>query len=191
VTAAYDTRDAPADPTRGWLLSSNVEWSAGALGSNLRFVRQLTQGHRFASWGPITLGSAVRVGTASAFGGQVLIPSERFFSGGGRTVRGVRDDTLGPRDVLGSPTGGGALLVLNEEVRFPIYRWFRGVTFVDAGNVFASPSAMDVRQLAGSIGAGLRITTPVTLLRIDYARLWSAPAGARGARWSFGIGHTF
>ena len=41
------------------------------------------------------------------------------------------------RDVNGLPSGGDRLLILNQEVRFPMYRWVNGVAFVDAGNIFA------------------------------------------------------
>ena len=83
------------------------------------------------------------------------------------------------------------LAVLNQEVRLPIYRWLRGVGFVDAGNVFTRPRDASLRGLVGSIGFGLRLASPFALLRADYARpIWGEPAGSSG-RWSFGIGHAF
>jgi hypothetical protein len=84
-----------------------------------------------------------------------------------------------------------ALVVLNQEVRVPIYRWFSGVGFVEGGNVFERPSAIDFKELVGSYGAGLRIATPFALLRADVAQLWSPEVGQPTARWTFGIGHTF
>ena len=51
-------------------------------------------------------------------------------------MRGYREDDLGPRSVFDDADGGEALLVFNEELRFPVYRWLRGVGFVDAGNVY-------------------------------------------------------
>jgi outer membrane protein assembly factor BamA len=190
-SAIFDTRNDPIESTRGWLISSNLEYAPASLGSDIRFVRYLAQGYRFQSWGPVVLASAARVGLATALGGQLLIPSERFFSGGARTVRGVPENALGPRDIFGDAAGGGALVILNQEVRFPIYQWFRGVGFVDAGNVFERPSTVDLRDLVGSFGAGLRVTTPFALLRADVGRLWSPEAGQPWARWTFGIGHTF
>jgi outer membrane protein assembly factor BamA len=106
-------------------------------------------------------------------------------------VRGVPENGLGPRDIFGDPSGGGALVVFNQEVRVPIYRWFSGVGFVDVGNVFERPRAIDFGDLVGSFGAGLRIATPFALLRADVARAWSLEPGQPTARWTFGIGHTF
>ena len=189
--AVLDTRDDPIDPRRGTLLSSSLEYAPEALGSQLRFVRHLAQAYYFHPWRGVVLASAARLGTVTPLGDQVLLSSERFYAGGGRTVRGVGDDDLGPRDVFGDAAGGGGLLVLNQEFRFPIHRWVRGVAFLDAGNIFATPSRIELGDLVGSFGAGLRIATPLTLLRVDYARLWSPTPGAPPGRWTFGIGHTF
>ena len=139
----------------------------------------------------MVLASAARLGTVTPLGDQVLLSSERFYAGGGRTVRGVGDDDLGPRDVFGDAAGGGGLLVLNQEFRFPIHRWVRGVAFLDTSNIFATPSRIELAIWSAQFGAGLRIATPLTLLRVDYARLWSPTPGAPAGRWTFGIGHTF
>jgi len=191
AAAVFDTRDNPLDTTRGWLVSSNVEYAAASLGSDIRFVRYLAQAYRFQPVGRVVLASAARLGLATALDGQSLLPSERFFAGGARSVRGVAENSLGPRDIFGDVAGGGALVVFNQEVRVPLYRWFSGVGFLDVGNVFERPRAIDLGDLVGSFGAGLRVSTPFALLRADVARLWSPDTGQSIARWSFGIGQTF
>jgi outer membrane protein assembly factor BamA len=140
----------------------------------------------------VVLASAGRFGVVAPLGGQELIPSERFFAGGQGTVRGVAEDSLGERDFFGDPRGGKAMVVLNQEVRVPIYRWLRGVGFADAGNVFANVGDLRLGELVGSLGVGLRLTTPFALLRVDFARavVGGGPSD-RSGRWSFGIGHAF
>ena len=81
--------------------------------------------------------------------------------------------------------------MLNQELRFPFYRWLSGAAFVDAGNAFARPRDMSLGDLVGSSGAGLRMTTPFGLLRVDYGRLWAPAEGQSSGRWSFGIGQVF
>jgi outer membrane protein assembly factor BamA/autotransporter translocation and assembly factor TamB len=190
ASAVYDTRNDPSDSTRGLLVSGHLEYAPEKAGSDIRFVRYLTQAYYFRPAGRVVLASAARVGVAKPLGGQELIPSERFFAGGARTVRGVREEGLGPRNFLGDAIGGESLLVLNEEARFPVYKWLRGVVFVDAGNVFAVRSPFDLGGLVGAVGLGARFATPFALLRVDYGRqAWgSAP---RAGQWYFGIGHTF
>ncbi len=49
-----------------------------------------------------------------------LIPlPERFFAGGGTSLRGFALNQAGPRDSTGFPVGGQALLAFNQEFRFP------------------------------------------------------------------------
>jgi len=188
---AWDSRDDPGDPTRGSLASFSLGYASDALGSDIQFVRSVTQAYHFRSWRGLVFASAARTGVVVPLGGQDIIPSERFFGGGARTVRGAAEGGLGPCDFFGDAAGSEVLAVFNQEVRFPLYRWLRGVGFVDAGNVFARPRDVSLRDLVGSIGVGLRVASPFALLRADYARpIWGEPAGSSG-RWSVGIGHAF
>jgi outer membrane protein assembly factor BamA len=157
------------------------------VGSDFRFTRYVFQGYRYTPWRAVVFASAARVGLVHALAGQEVIPSERFFSGGARSVRGVIEEGLGERNFFGDPIGGELMLVLNQEVRFPIYGLLRGVGFVDAGNVFTKPGAFSLRDLTVSAGAGLRLVTPFAMLRADVARVLENG----GSRWSFGIGHAF
>jgi outer membrane protein assembly factor BamA/autotransporter translocation and assembly factor TamB len=190
-SAAWDSRDDPSDSTRGTFVSTSLEHSTSRLGSDLFFVRSLTQAYHFIPWKQVVLASAARYGAVQPLSGQLLTSSLRFFAGGGRTVRGVADDSLGGLDVLGNPLGGRGLLTLNQEMRFPVYGWLRGVVFIDAGNVFPLISDVRIQDLVGSTGVGLRLVTPFALFRIDYGRtIWNRPADDSG-RVVFGIGQTF
>jgi outer membrane protein assembly factor BamA len=179
---------------RGSLMSLSLENAPESVGSDIRFLRELVQAYHFRPWRQAVLASAARFGVVSPLGGQDLITSERFFAGGARTVRGVAEDSLGPRDFFfDAPEGGRLLLVLNQEVRVPIYRWVRGVAFVDAGNVFETPGDARLRDLVGSVGFGLRLATPFALLRVDFGKpIWGeVPTGSSSGRWIFGIGQAF
>jgi outer membrane translocation and assembly module TamA len=81
------------------------------------------------------------------------------------------------------------VIVLNQEVRFPIFRWVSGAGFVDAGEVFDTPSDMSLRRLDVGLGGGLRLSTPVGLFRLDLAT--PAPRQERPLLWYFAFGHTF
>ena len=196
TAAAYDKRDDPFDTTRGWLHTASVEYSAVALGDEslfggARFIKYTGQQFLFLPvWRGIVLASAARVGLANGLGQDVVF-SERFLLGGSTTVRGYADLSLGPHDVFGIAEGGEAMIVLNQEVRFPIYGWLRGVTFVDAGNVFTKPRDFNLGQLDLGAGLGARLATPFALIRIDYAVPFSRGFGRRDARWYFSIGQAF
>jgi outer membrane translocation and assembly module TamA len=83
------------------------------------------------------------------------------------------------------------MLVFNHEVRVPIYKWLRGIGFVDAGNVFTRPRDVDFGKLVGSIGVGVRLASPFALLRVDYAKPVHAGSLGPSGRWTFGIGQAF
>jgi outer membrane protein assembly factor BamA/autotransporter translocation and assembly factor TamB len=190
-SATWDSRDDASDSTRGTFISTSLENATSRLGSDLLFLRSLTQAYHFRSWNSVVFASAVRFGAVRPLGGQVLSRSTRFFAGGARTVRGVAEDSLGGLDFLGDPIGGRGLLTLNQEMRFPLYRWFRGAVFVDMGNVFPEVSTVRLNELVGSTGFGLRLVTPFALFRLDYGKtIWNQPVADSG-RLVFGIGQTF
>jgi outer membrane protein insertion porin family len=93
--------------------------------------------------------------------------------------------------VFGDAEGGSALLVMNGELRFPVYRWLKGVGFVDAGNVYPKVSDVSLGDLQIGIGTGARFDTPVGLIRFDFG----VPVNRRSfdPRWRihFGFGQTF
>lgn len=188
--AAWDTRDDPLNSRRGSLFSSSVQWAPDRLGSEFRFIKYVGQAYRFQNVNGIVLASAARLGLVTPLGGQDLISSERFFAGGSRTVRGIDENSLGPRDFFGDPAGGEAMVVLNQEARIPLYKWVSGVAFIDAGNVFRTISELKFGDLTGSVGVGIRLNTPFALLRADYGKVAWGPAPRTG-RWFFGIGQAF
>jgi outer membrane protein assembly complex protein YaeT len=102
---------------------------------------------------------------------QDLLPaSERFFAGGDTTVRGFSLDRLGTPATISStgfPTGGNGLVVLNAELRLGLVGGLGAVGFVDAGNVFLRATDLDLGELRGAAGVGVRYRSPVGPIRID------------------------
>ena len=192
TSGLVDRRDDAFNPARGWFTASTLEFSTPGIGSDLKFLKDFVQySHYVPVRRGLVLASAARLGLARTFGDEVLIPSERFYAGGANTVRGYREEELGAQSVLGGPEGGSALLVLNGELRFPIYRWLKGVGFVDMGNVYPKVSDISFTNLQVGVGAGARFDTPFGLIRFDFG----VPANPRpfDPRWRFyfGLGHAF
>ena len=88
---------------------------------------------------------STRFGIQTAYGNSIStdIPlPERFFAGGGTSLRGFGLNQAGPRDpVTGFPIGGQAELIFNQDLRFPMHLpligdRLGGAVFYDAGNVF-------------------------------------------------------
>jgi outer membrane protein assembly factor BamA/autotransporter translocation and assembly factor TamB len=192
TSGLVDNRDDAFNPARGWFVSSAVELSRPSLGSDLSFLKDFSQYLHFFGLGRgLVLAAGARLGLARTIEDEVLIPSERFFAGGANTVRGYREDDLGARGVFDDAEGGEGLLVLNGELRFPIYRWLRGVGFVDAGNVFPKARDISFTDLQIGVGGGARFDTPFGLIRFDLG----IPANPRSfdPKWRvhIGLGHSF
>ena len=200
-----DVRDDMLDATRGSFTSHTFEYAPKALGSEIRFIRYFGQYFRYF---PLTkqgeearggggkptrwvYAAAVRMGLAKGLGGQSLIPSERFFAGGGTTVRGFEANSLGPVDFLGGPAGGDAMFVLNNEIRLPVASVFDAVGFLDLGNIYPTLSDFDPFQVRKSAGLGLRVRTPFFLLRLDYGFKLDRMPGERLGKFYFSIGQAF
>jgi outer membrane protein assembly factor BamA len=164
-----DTRNDKLDSQQGSFFSLSFTYSPESLGSDLTYISFFGQYSLYKSLLPgVVWASNYRIGIADAFE-QVLIPSKRFYAGGGNSIRGFKLDMVGPIDpFFQTPDGGEALLVVNQELRFPIYKWLKGVAFYDAGNVYWELSDFDLLDLRHSIGFGLRLNTPISLIRLDY-----------------------
>ena len=185
----WDRRDDPINARKGTFSSISFDQSAPFLGSDFQNRKLLMQQYLFVPLGKLVLASRAQVGFA--YGRDPLALSDRFRAGGATSVRGYSEDSLGPRAPDGFPLGGDRLMILNQEVRFPLYRWVNGVTFVDAGNIFAKHEEWS--GLKVGYGVGLRFDTPVGLLRGDLgfpaSTLPNAPS--RSSRFYFGFGHIF
>ena len=185
-----DRRNDMFDATAGWFHATSVEYAPGWISSDLRLARMLTQQKYFRRAGKVVFASWAQVGLATAFD-QTLLASDRFFAGGGNSVRGYAQDVISPFDFLGTIVGGNALIVLNQEVRFPMFKYVRGVGFIDAGRAFETVSQMSLKDLAVGTGVGFRIDTPVVLLRVDMGIPLDNAYGPRKPRWFFSIGQMF
>ncbi len=205
MSLARDTRDDFLDASHGSFMSHAFEYAPSFLGSNVHYVKYLGQYFKYLPLSEPTeipfsqekksrlvYAGAVRIGIASGLGIQDLSISERFFAGGGTTIRGFKQDEVGPKDLFfGDPVGGDALFILNNELRFPIVSLFDGVGFLDIGNVYTRLSDFNPFKVRKSAGLGLRVRTPYFLLRFDYGfKLQRQPEESRG-RFFFSIGQAF
>jgi len=173
VTWLRDSRDNPVDASKGSFNSadfSDADTSIGSSASFLRFSFQNSTYHpikrRFSFARSARLGILVPyrdtvsltfpapscpAGTTTCSLPTVIPLPERFFAGGGTSLRGFALNQAGPRDaVTGFPVGGQAMLVLNQEFRFPMRLPFIGTAlggaiFYDGGNVYSRLSRISFR----------------------------------------------
>ncbi len=122
---------------------------------------------------------------------------EHFYAGGISSVRGFRDNTLGPRDSQGEPFGGDFRVIGNIEFLMPMPfieegdRAWRFAPFIDMGNVFASPGDFETSEMRYSAGIGMRWLSPIGPLKISFARPLNDERGDELQRFQFTFGATY
>jgi outer membrane protein assembly complex protein YaeT len=204
TTFSREARDEVLDATRGSFLSQAFEYSPSWLGAERAYVRYLGQyfhyiplqrerRERFTNElirPRFVFATGARIGLARGFGNP-LPTSERFFAGGSTTLRGFEQNSVGPIGQDRLPTGGSAMFVLNNEVRFPLVSIVDGVVFGDVGNVFPRLGDFGVTDLRRSAGVGLRLRTSWFLVRGDYGVILDRRTGEPRGRFHFSIGQAF
>ncbi|MBN2266186.1 MAG: translocation/assembly module TamB domain-containing protein, partial [Candidatus Aminicenantes bacterium] len=162
-----DRRDDRFDPRDGSFLSLGLTGAPKVFGSEKPYGKIFAQFSTYRGLGKgVSWASNLRLG-AAAFR-DVPLASRLFYAGGGTSIRGFAQDRVGPIDpVTGLPAGGRFVLLVNQELRVPLFWIFRGVVFYDAGNVYESFGDLTRLALRQGIGLGLRAQSPVGLVRFD------------------------
>ena len=219
LTVNYDDRDNIFDPMRGWSHQWYAQVAGGPypkaglnfLGGDTRYYKVLYDVSFFQPSpvrlmpfiGKPSLGMHMRTGRAWGYGGQDVPVWERFFLGGTDSVRGYAERVLGPVDPKTKyASGGRAMWQFNAEMKWPIFPRILtfAAPFYDVGNAWEnSPFSLSKedwikKPLAQSVGIGIRLTIPNTILvvRLDYGwGLTKAYDPIGSGRLHFNIGNIF
>ncbi len=142
-------------------------------------------------------------GIGVPYGNLEVMPFiKSYYGGGANSVRAWSIYNLGPGgyqepDALRFDKYGDIKLEANLEYRFPVYRYWHGALFVDAGNVWFLEKNDQFprgnfavnrfyREVAIGAGAGVRLDFNFFLVRLDAAFPLRNPAMPSGERWMEG-----
>jgi outer membrane protein insertion porin family len=203
TTYTRDTRDNALDAHKGIYESYEFDVNPAALGSNVSFGKFMGQTAYYQKLPKeIVWANSLRLGLEQAFAGSHVPISEKFFSGGGSTLRGFPLNGAGPQHTVtacGSsacfpisvPVGGRELLIVNSEFRIPlpIKKGLGIAAFYDGGNVFSGLGLKG--QYTNTLGIGLRYATPVGPVRIDVGHNLNAPPGIKNTQLFITLGQAF
>ncbi len=188
-----DKRDNPFLPTRGNFFSTDFKLAIPIFSKDYSFVR--------FRWGYQKNTKLFKTGIFSfsirnGFATNNVPITERFFGGGSSTFRGTRNDKLGSLDKeTAEPYGGNSLFLVNLEATFPVYiipmEDLYYSVFLDLGNIYRFASEFSLGNLQKAIGIGLRIKSPIGLLRFDIAYNIERRENVSPIALHIGIGNVF
>ncbi len=170
MQAIFDNRNDRLNPVRGMQFFCRSSFFNDTLGSQSFFKSKVEQRYYAMLWERYRLLSALRLMLGSIDGAaiQAVPADERFYAGGGGSVRGYEYQRIGPQ-VDGVPTGGDKLVEFSLELRLQPGRRFGYAAFVDGGTVYNEQRDDFSRSLRYGAGVGLRWFTSIGPLRADVA----------------------
>ena len=208
LSVSWDRRDTPLAATKGTFVAIGTEHVNAFPAGTCHDVDATIKSHflrltgRVAGYIRLTpKGTALALSLAGGYNLQLdadsqTYPDRLFFLGGVDSIRAFLSDSLVPEDVaqriLNDDNltikdviirGGDVALNPRVELRVPLNDTFQLGLFLDAGNLWLDPSEIDLLALRIGPGAGLRISTPIGPLALDYGfnvirRDWEEDPGA-------------
>lgn len=193
---ARDTRDKTLFPDRGVLQSFNAEIALPISDLDYYKISYRQQWlHPLLSDYILLLESEVAYG--DGYGDSSELPFfENYTAGGPRTVRGFRENTLGPLDSNYRPLGGNLRVVGNMEIILPVpfatkIQSFRLSAFFDVGNVYGAEEDFDASLLRYSTGLAAIWWTHIGVLSFSLAKPLNAKDDDQTQPFQFSIGTSF
>lgn len=178
-----NTVDHPFFPTEGYKNDVYLELGTTLFGGTSAYAKLSLEHSRFFEVKDGGYVLALRGMGGRLLGGS-LPEADKFRIGGADTLRGYSygDSSLG--------LVGDNMLVMNAEFRFPIVEKVQGVVFTDWGTTWNQGQSFNMKDLKNSFGIGVRLDTPLGLLRLDYG-LGKDAENHRKGQFYFGIGQAF
>jgi translocation and assembly module TamA len=192
-TGYLDRSDDPLDPRRGWRLFAVGEPTLLVGNGTLPYLRLQVQGTGYVPLGRdarTVLAGRVRVGTILDGTVQDIPASQRFYAGGGGSVRGFGFQDVGPKLADNTPAGGLSLFESSFEIRHRLTQRWGVVAFVDAGSVGFDRSP-DLSDLSVGAGLGVRYNLGFGPIRVDVATPVANRNGAAAFQIYVSIGQSF
>jgi translocation and assembly module TamA len=191
TTVQWDRRDDKLEPRNGYFGALSIQAGGGPLFGDFTYIRLLPDLRYYRSFGieqRLTLAGKLRLGTLVPFtnkqtGEKQSSIVNRFFSGGGSSMRGFNSQRLSPQVAINPgdpeagtvPVGGNSLWESSLEARYRLTESLAVATFLDSG--FVGEDSLAGRQLNPfdgglyhAVGLGLRYITVVGPIRVDIAR---------------------
>ncbi len=170
--AIWDTRDDPLDPSQGTNVNLRITPMLGLLGEEFSLIKSSLSTRWYTDLlpdkGRAILALRGKLGIINASSTEEVPADERWYAGGGGSIRGYPYQEVGPYQD-GDPFGGRSVLETSAELRWKWSDTIGSVAFVDAGNAFDSTWPDPGEKMFWGAGLGMRYYTGIGPLRLDLA----------------------
>ncbi|KEZ77726.1 autotransporter assembly complex protein TamA [Salinisphaera hydrothermalis] len=152
---------------KGVSLSLDVRGASDKLLSSTNFIEGDFSAHAVV---PVTAKTRIvmrtELGAIETDNFNEVPPSQRFFAGGDRSVRGYAYQSISPTNSKNQDVGGRYLATGSVEGDWFFYKKFGVAAFFDAGDVTDSLGNFSFKR---GVGIGFRWGSPVGMVRLDLA----------------------
>lgn len=172
IFAFQDRRDDLLNPQSGWTLRFETTPSIDTLGPSTSFLKNRVSGSYYqplSSAGRSVLAVRIAAGSIAGATTDQVPATDRFYTGGGGSIRGYGFQLAGPLDAGKDPLGGRSFTELSTELRQRIGEDYGIVAFLDGGNSFDAIYPDLTGGLRWGAGLGARYYTDFGPIRADIA----------------------
>ena len=193
----FDRRDDPLTPTKGYTFTVEPRLSFQQIGSEANFAGILAKTTGVVPLERVlsprfSLGLGCSAGASQPWGDTVGIPiTQRYYLGGRTTVRGFKENSLGPKGSDGAVIGGDTLLMEKNQFQYLVTDSLSTHTFIDIGNVYLRHESFNLADLRTSTGAGFQYISPIGPIGFDIGYPLDRQPGESVYRIHFSVGSTF
>ena len=192
------TLDSLTDPRDGYQINLLGAISPKLFGSSQDFYRAEVKALYVKSFfdKALVMSLGAKLGTVGSFSSGDEAPIyERYFLGGGNTLRGFPYREVSPLDSRGRERGGQSMSVFTAEISHPIWNFIRGAAFADAGGVSRDEFEFGFDKFNIGAGYGLRLKLPMVPVPIKmdlaYPILNQQDNVSSKLRFHFNMGFSF
>lgn len=160
------------NPTKGWYAKAITTYNGIGIKSKNSYFKIVLDGRSYRPFlNKCVFASRISLGYLRPINTNNSTPIEdRFLLGGSNSIRAYKRNSIGANiDQNSEIIGGNSMLEMNIETRFPIYKNFEGVVFIDAGNVWSKSEKYSISDLKYGAGLGIRYKTSIGPIRLDVA----------------------
>jgi outer membrane protein insertion porin family len=196
LSGERDTRSNIFIPLDGSFTQLYAEYVGGFMGGDNNFFKAGFSWSRYNNLSKRktlnVLATRMKFGYAEELTHMDYVPTfDRFYMGGASTMRGYKENSMGPTDEGGAATGGKVMVLGNIEYRRALFWKFGYTIFVDAGNLWEDMKHINVKDFKLTSGLGIQFFTPVGPLRLDYGRQIPVKESPKTGRFHLSILYAF